>query len=202
MHSWNFFHSFFVWWMREVTTFFFSRKMSYPIFALMHVVTYSNGETNKLFCDSLSWSKRKSTFPHVDLDRLPMSHTCFNQLILPPYKSRRQLKHKVTIAISNAEGFGLEWNPCRHRQTASKTTFLLEFPVSLNNPLSSTQRFYTCTSLSFTMLWPLGSVGGWPQLVVDLSEVSKLTSVRSVSWPQWGRSVDLDEVDGSAGSSY
>ncbi|XP_038046423.1 probable E3 ubiquitin-protein ligase HECTD2 [Patiria miniata] len=39
---------------------------------------------------------------------LPMSHTCFNQLILPPYKSRRQLKHKVTIAISNAEGFGLE----------------------------------------------------------------------------------------------
>ncbi|XP_072177562.1 probable E3 ubiquitin-protein ligase HECTD2 [Diadema setosum] len=39
---------------------------------------------------------------------LPMSHTCFNQLILPPYKSKRQLKQKLTIAISNAEGFGLE----------------------------------------------------------------------------------------------
>ncbi|XP_071946832.1 probable E3 ubiquitin-protein ligase HECTD2 [Antedon mediterranea] len=39
---------------------------------------------------------------------LPMAHTCFNQLILPPYKSRRQLKQKLTIAISNAEGFGLE----------------------------------------------------------------------------------------------
>lgn len=39
---------------------------------------------------------------------LPMSHTCFNQLILPPYRSRRQLKQKLTVAISNAEGFGLE----------------------------------------------------------------------------------------------
>ncbi|XP_072041888.1 LOW QUALITY PROTEIN: probable E3 ubiquitin-protein ligase HECTD2 [Amphiura filiformis] len=39
---------------------------------------------------------------------LPMSHTCFNHLILPPYKQRKQLKQKLTIAISNAEGFGLE----------------------------------------------------------------------------------------------
>lgn len=39
---------------------------------------------------------------------LPMSHTCFNQLILPPYKNRKILKQKLTIAISNAEGFGIE----------------------------------------------------------------------------------------------
>ncbi|KAK3710761.1 hypothetical protein QZH41_005390 [Actinostola sp. cb2023] len=39
---------------------------------------------------------------------LPMAHTCFNQLILPPYKNRKQLKQKLTIAISNAEGFGIE----------------------------------------------------------------------------------------------
>lgn len=42
--------------------------------------------------------------------RLPMAHTCFNQLCLPPYKSRKILKQKLTIAISNAEGFGIEWN--------------------------------------------------------------------------------------------
>ncbi|XP_077469931.1 putative E3 ubiquitin-protein ligase HECTD2 isoform X2 [Stigmatopora argus] len=41
-------------------------------------------------------------------DWLPVSHTCFNQICLPPYRSRKELKHKLTIAISNAEGFGLE----------------------------------------------------------------------------------------------
>lgn len=40
--------------------------------------------------------------------RLPVSHTCFNQICLPPYKSKKELRQKLTIAISNAEGFGLE----------------------------------------------------------------------------------------------
>ncbi|CAL8258970.1 unnamed protein product [Lota lota] len=44
----------------------------------------------------------------VSTDWLPVSHTCFNQICLPPYHSRKELKHKLTIAISNAEGFGLE----------------------------------------------------------------------------------------------
>ncbi|KAG7280314.1 hypothetical protein CRUP_026855 [Coryphaenoides rupestris] len=44
----------------------------------------------------------------VSTDWLPISHTCFNQICLPPYRSRKELKHKLTIAISNAEGFGLE----------------------------------------------------------------------------------------------
>ncbi|XP_048843738.1 probable E3 ubiquitin-protein ligase HECTD2 isoform X2 [Brienomyrus brachyistius] len=44
----------------------------------------------------------------VPSDWLPVSHTCFNQLCLPPYKSKKELKQKLTIAISNAEGFGLE----------------------------------------------------------------------------------------------
>uniref|UniRef100_A0AAZ3SF40 HECT-type E3 ubiquitin transferase n=1 Tax=Oncorhynchus tshawytscha TaxID=74940 RepID=A0AAZ3SF40_ONCTS len=39
---------------------------------------------------------------------LPISHTCFNQICLPPYKNKKELKQKLTIAISNAEGFGLE----------------------------------------------------------------------------------------------
>ncbi|XP_067657511.1 probable E3 ubiquitin-protein ligase HECTD2 isoform X1 [Haliotis asinina] len=41
-------------------------------------------------------------------DLLPMAHTCFNQLVLPPYKSRKVLKQKLIAAIQNAEGFGLE----------------------------------------------------------------------------------------------
>ncbi|XP_030060680.1 putative E3 ubiquitin-protein ligase HECTD2 [Microcaecilia unicolor] len=39
---------------------------------------------------------------------LPVAHTCFNQLCLPTYKSKKELKQKLTIAISNAEGFGIE----------------------------------------------------------------------------------------------
>ncbi|XP_048362006.1 probable E3 ubiquitin-protein ligase HECTD2 [Sphaerodactylus townsendi] len=39
---------------------------------------------------------------------LPVAHTCFNQLCLPPYKTKKELKEKLTIGISNAEGFGLE----------------------------------------------------------------------------------------------
>ncbi|XP_053244658.1 probable E3 ubiquitin-protein ligase HECTD2 [Podarcis raffonei] len=39
---------------------------------------------------------------------LPVAHTCFNQLCLPPYKTKKELKQKLTIGISNAEGFGLE----------------------------------------------------------------------------------------------
>ena len=37
-----------------------------------------------------------------------MAHTCFNQLVLPAYKSKRILKQKLIAAIENAEGFGLE----------------------------------------------------------------------------------------------
>lgn len=49
------------------------------------------------------------------LCRLPISHTCFNQICLPPYRTRKELKQKLTIAISNAEGFGLEWLICTHK---------------------------------------------------------------------------------------
>ncbi|CAN0092590.1 unnamed protein product [Lampetra planeri] len=45
---------------------------------------------------------------HVPTDWLPVAHTCFNQLCLPPYRSRRSLRTKLCIAISNSEGFGLE----------------------------------------------------------------------------------------------
>ncbi|XP_064630554.1 probable E3 ubiquitin-protein ligase HECTD2 isoform X2 [Lineus longissimus] len=41
-------------------------------------------------------------------DMLPVSHTCFNQLVLPHYKTKKVLKQKLTIAIQNAEGFGME----------------------------------------------------------------------------------------------
>lgn len=41
---------------------------------------------------------------------LPRSHTCFNRLDLPPYKSYDQLVEKLNYAIEETEGFGQEWN--------------------------------------------------------------------------------------------
>ncbi|CAF3649699.1 unnamed protein product [Rotaria socialis] len=42
-----------------------------------------------------------------DTDRLPTAHTCFNALLLPDYSSIEKLQEKLSIAIDNAEGFGL-----------------------------------------------------------------------------------------------
>ncbi|TKR96458.1 hypothetical protein L596_010472 [Steinernema carpocapsae] len=39
---------------------------------------------------------------------LPRSHTCFNRLDLPPYRSYEQLAEKLTSAIELTEGFGNE----------------------------------------------------------------------------------------------
>jgi len=39
---------------------------------------------------------------------LPRSHTCFNRLDLPPYRSYEQLSEKLTLAIEETEGFGQE----------------------------------------------------------------------------------------------
>ena len=42
-----------------------------------------------------------------ETDRLPAAHTCFNQLDLPEYETRNQLKEKLLVAIQEcAGGFG------------------------------------------------------------------------------------------------
>lgn len=39
--------------------------------------------------------------------KLPTSHTCFNQLILPEYSRKEVLREKLQVAIDNATGFGM-----------------------------------------------------------------------------------------------
>ncbi|KAF3480290.1 E3 ubiquitin-protein ligase RSP5 [Arthroderma uncinatum] len=43
-----------------------------------------------------------------DINALPKSHTCFNRLDLPPYKSYEALQNKLTIAVEETLGFGQE----------------------------------------------------------------------------------------------
>ncbi len=40
-------------------------------------------------------------------DSLPRAHTCFNQVVLPPYSSPEMLKERLWFAIENCEGFEL-----------------------------------------------------------------------------------------------
>jgi ubiquitin-protein ligase E3 A len=55
-------------------------------------------------CLSLYLSRARLTVRNS----LPTSHTCFNQLLLPEYKTKQKLKERLALAISNAEGFGLK----------------------------------------------------------------------------------------------
>jgi E3 ubiquitin-protein ligase HECTD2 len=50
----------------------------------------------------------KITAQRDHLDMLPQAHTCFNQLVLPRYNNAKVMREKLIIAISNAEGFGME----------------------------------------------------------------------------------------------
>lgn len=43
-----------------------------------------------------------------DINSLPKSHTCFNRLDLPPYKTYETLLQKLTIAVEETLGFGQE----------------------------------------------------------------------------------------------
>ncbi len=42
-----------------------------------------------------------------DDQKLPSSHTCFNQLCLPVYSSKDILRNKLLMAIENSTGFGM-----------------------------------------------------------------------------------------------
>ena len=43
-----------------------------------------------------------------DSQKLPTSHTCFNTLLLPSYRSKDVMANRLKLAIMNSEGFGLE----------------------------------------------------------------------------------------------
>lgn len=43
-----------------------------------------------------------------DSERLPIAHTCFNELCIYKYKTRKKLESKLSLAISEYQGFGLK----------------------------------------------------------------------------------------------
>ncbi|CAG0908227.1 unnamed protein product, partial [Cyprideis torosa] len=44
----------------------------------------------------------------VSAENLPKAHTCFNRIDLPPYETKDQMKEKLTQAIEETCGFGIE----------------------------------------------------------------------------------------------
>ncbi|KAI7823725.1 hypothetical protein BX661DRAFT_186310 [Kickxella alabastrina] len=52
--------------------------------------------------------KLKIMFLGDDWRRLPVAHTCFNQLGVWKYRSKDEMRHKIMLAIKESEGFGLK----------------------------------------------------------------------------------------------
>ena len=86
---------------------------------LWQVVSGLNDEERKLFLKFVTGSDRAPIGGLANLKvviqrdgadsmKLPTSHTCFNTLLLPSYKTREKLEGRLRLAILNAEGFGLE----------------------------------------------------------------------------------------------
>ncbi len=43
-----------------------------------------------------------------DSDKLPIAHTCFNELCLWQYRSKEKLESKLKWAVTESEGFGFK----------------------------------------------------------------------------------------------
>ncbi|KAI1886881.1 hypothetical protein AGOR_G00200350 [Albula goreensis] len=86
---------------------FWDVVLSFPIELQKKLLHFTTG-SDRVPVGGMSDLNFKISKIDVPSEWLPVSHTCFNQICLPSYKSKKELKQKLTIAISNAEGFGLE----------------------------------------------------------------------------------------------
>ena len=64
------------------------------------------GATNLVIKLQLLDTAKKSGV--LDTERFPTARTCFNTLVLHPYRSKEQLGQKLWMAVSESEGFGLK----------------------------------------------------------------------------------------------
>lgn len=64
------------------------------------------GATNLIIKIQLLDTAKKGGAP--DTERFPTARTCFNTLVLHPYRSQEQLEQKLWMAVSESEGFGLK----------------------------------------------------------------------------------------------
>lgn len=64
------------------------------------------GATNLVIKIQLQDTSKKSGV--LDTNRFPTARTCFNTLVLYPYRSKEQLEQKLWMAVSESEGFGLK----------------------------------------------------------------------------------------------
>lgn len=66
---------------------------------------------------------------------LPVAHTCYNLLDMPCYRTKETLRHRLTQAVEQYEGFSLVWSLCP--------------PPSFPSPDSQEERFPRSTSRQF-----------------------------------------------------
>lgn len=70
----------------------------------MYIIMTQSREVSDQELLGLSEGEREEVL--ADRHKLPSAHTCFNQLNLPRYKSKEDLRSKLLLAISEcSEGF-------------------------------------------------------------------------------------------------
>ena len=76
---------------------------------LSHPSSYASTVCNAPIHNPLYTTQALNITQGVDMveDSLPKAHTCFNQLVLPPYSSFAKLKERILFAVANSEGFEL-----------------------------------------------------------------------------------------------
>lgn len=97
----------------------------------------------------------------ADSPKLPTSHTCFNTLLLPAYRSRRVMAARLRLAIMNSEGFGYGPGPS-HSRAPSSICFLFTSHISYV-ALLQPENFFCCIMamrLCLAIILSEGSVCG------------------------------------------
>ena len=88
----------------------------YPKFAIQKVATHAEAPSSALFpgFSSTSSATEESSPTHVtpsdpssssEASRLPTASTCFNQLKLPAYESKEEMRERLLYAITSNAGF-------------------------------------------------------------------------------------------------
>eukprot|EP00965_Chrysotila_dentata_P008254 270117-Pleurochrysis_carterae.AAC.1 len=75
---------------------------------LSNLVKHGHAVIPAAALDSVAASERVHASAGDDSMNLPHAHTCFNLLSIPEYGSRGKLRDRLTIAIHNSQGFGLQ----------------------------------------------------------------------------------------------
>eukprot|EP01137_Pigoraptor_chileana_P003012 Opistho-2@42609 len=80
---------------------------AFPVEMKKKLLVFATG-SDRVPVGGMAAMKFKITKAGPDSERLPVAHTCFNQICLCAYRTKEKLEDKLVVAITGSEGFGLK----------------------------------------------------------------------------------------------